>query len=561
VGGGSGLLYQQAHAVTSVVSLDVNPSVQISVNGQERVLSCTALNDEGVSVLADMNGGTDLKGTKLDVAVNAIMGALLRQGYFDSLSSAILISVEDKDQTRAARLEEELTATVNSIVGQSKAVSILSQTVDAEPSLTQLAQQNHISAGKAVLVNQILSNIGSTDAQEQLSSLSVEELKQLVETGETRVPIGKAAARIAAEQYAGTLQSDAVTAEVDAELDERFPHYEVELYHPTLGKFEYLVDAWTGKILLGQANILTATTGTDTSSAASTATSAAAAATATAAAQEITEAKAKEIALTHAGVAEANATYLTVRRDREHNLVVYKVEFYAGDYEYDYEINAVTGAILEADKELENKAAAAASSATGSATQQITQDKAKEIALTHAGVAAKDAISLYVKQEREYGKTVYEVDFYAGGYEYDYEIDAVTGAILEAEKEVDDKASTRSQIAASAAAAAPDATASATPKAATAPSTTTTTTPSTTTTTTPSAASTAQQITQAKAKEIALNHAGLSESQVRKLKCEQDHENGRLVYEVEFETATMEYEYEIDANSGAILDYEWEYDD
>ena len=91
--GGGGLVYHQSYAVASVVSLDVNPSIELRVNRNEKVLSCTALNEEAAAVLFDMGGGDDLKGTKLDVAVNAIVGALVREGYMDSISSAILISV------------------------------------------------------------------------------------------------------------------------------------------------------------------------------------------------------------------------------------------------------------------------------------------------------------------------------------------------------------------------------------------------------------------------------------------------------------------------------------
>ena len=75
---GGGVLVQQAHAVTSVVSLDVNPSIELRVNSREKVVSCQALNDEAAAVLADMNGGRDLKGVKADVAVNAIVGSLVR---------------------------------------------------------------------------------------------------------------------------------------------------------------------------------------------------------------------------------------------------------------------------------------------------------------------------------------------------------------------------------------------------------------------------------------------------------------------------------------------------
>lgn len=112
VGGGGGAFYYQANAVASVVSLDVNPSIELKVNKREKVLSCTPLNEEARTVLSSMGDGADLKGTKLDVAVNAIVGALVSNGYLDSISSAIMISVEDKDQARAVKLQQELTGAV-----------------------------------------------------------------------------------------------------------------------------------------------------------------------------------------------------------------------------------------------------------------------------------------------------------------------------------------------------------------------------------------------------------------------------------------------------------------
>ena len=131
--GGGGLVYQQSYAVASVVSLDINPSIELKVNRGERVISCTALNTEAAAVLFDMNGGADLKGTKVDVAVNAIVGALVREGYMDSISSAILISVEDKDQERAARLQAELVASVDGVLKtQAPGTSVLSQVLDAK---------------------------------------------------------------------------------------------------------------------------------------------------------------------------------------------------------------------------------------------------------------------------------------------------------------------------------------------------------------------------------------------------------------------------------------------
>ena len=155
--GGGGMLYQQAHAVASVVSLDVNPSIELKVSRNAKVLSCTPLNEDAQAILADMSGGADLKGAKLDVAVNAIVGSLVRNGYLNSISSAIMISVEDNDTARAEKLQRQLTSTVDGVLQTSEArAAVLTQTLTQDAGLEQQARENNISTGKAALVNRVL---------------------------------------------------------------------------------------------------------------------------------------------------------------------------------------------------------------------------------------------------------------------------------------------------------------------------------------------------------------------------------------------------------------------
>ena len=345
---GSGLFYQQANAVASVVSLDVNPSIELKVNRNEKVLACTPLNDDARAVLSDMGNGADLKGAKLDVAVNAIVGGLVRSGYLSGLSSAIMISVEDKDQTRAEKLQRELTDTVDGVLESSAAkASVLTQTVTQDAELEQQAKANNISTGKAALVNRIVAMNGklSFDA---LAALSVEELNDLAEAGAPAMPIGKAVAAYAAEQYAGTTALDSVTAEVDSELDESPAHYEVEL-HTAWGEFEYLVDAYTGKVLSGQKDLLTtASTPNETTKPSDQKPNP------SGTAQDIGYAKAKSIALNHAGVSESAAYDMKVEPDDEGGVPVYEVSFKSGDMEYDYDIHAATGEILKHEAELDD---------------------------------------------------------------------------------------------------------------------------------------------------------------------------------------------------------------
>ena len=340
---GGGVFYQQAHAVASVVSLDVNPSIELKVSRNEKVLACVPLNEDAKAILADMSNGADLKGAKLDVAVNAIVGSLVRNGYLDSISSAIMISVEDKDAARAEKLQRELTSAVDGVLQTSEAkAAVLTQTLTQDAAREQQARENNISTGKAALVNRVLA-INPALKFDALAKLSVEELKDLAEAGAPAMPIGRDAAAYAAEQYAGTAALDSVTAEVDSELDESPAHYEVEL-HTAWGEFEYLVDAYTGKVLSGQKDLLaTAPAGDE-----------AAKPTAPSGGADIGHAKAKSIALNHAGVSENEAYDMEIELDDEDGTLVYEVEFKSGNMEYSYEINAATGAILEHETEIDD---------------------------------------------------------------------------------------------------------------------------------------------------------------------------------------------------------------
>ena len=345
---GGGLFYQQVNAVASVVSLDVNPSIELKVNRSEKVLVCTPLNEDAKAILADMGSGADLKGAKLDVAVNAIVGSLVRNGYLDSISSAIMISVEDKDAARAEKLQRELSSAVDDVLQTSEAkASVLTQTLTQDAAREQQARENNISTGKAALVNRVLA-LNATLKFDALAKLSVEELKDLAEAGAPAMPIGMDVARTAAEEYAGTTAVDSVTAEVDPELDESPAHYEVEL-QTAWGEFEYLVDAYTGKVLSGQKDLLAAVSASNEMAKPTDQKP-----VPPEAAQSIGYAKAKSIALNHAGVSESKAYDMDIELDDEDGMLVYEVEFKSGGMEYSYEINAASGAILKHETEIDD---------------------------------------------------------------------------------------------------------------------------------------------------------------------------------------------------------------
>lgn len=147
----------------------------------------------------------------------------------------------------------------------------------------------------------------------------------------------------------------------------------------------------------------------------------------------------------------------------------------------------------------------------------ISMDAAIAIALEDAGFTQKDVTGLHAELERDDGITYYDVDFYKGGKEYDYEIHAETGKILEPVKKETSSGSSSSGNASSG---------------------------------NPPASS--GNITKDEAISKALAHAGLKKSQVSRLKAELDRDDGVTVYDVEFETADWEYEYEINAKTGNV---------
>ena len=340
--GGGGIFYQQAHAVASVVSLDVNPSIELKVSKSEKVLVCTPLNEDAKAILADMGDGADLKGAKLDVAVNAIVGSLVRNGYLNSISSAIMISVEDNDTARAEKLQRELTSTVDGVLQTSEAkASVLTQTLTQDAGLTQQARENNISSGKAALVNRVLA-INPALKFDALAKLSVEELKDLAEAGAPAMPIGTDKAMdIAAAAFGKASTAKMAYSEVDPELDESPAHYEVEIRSQTGEEFEYKIDAYTGAILESKRE---AADGTEAPVVQPSN---------PAVSSNIGHAKAKSIALNHAGVSESKAYDMEIELDDEDGTLAYEVEFKFGGMEYSYEINAATGAILKHEAELD----------------------------------------------------------------------------------------------------------------------------------------------------------------------------------------------------------------
>lgn len=160
--------------------------------------------------------------------------------------------------------------------------------------------------------------------------------------------------------------------------------------------------------------------------------------------------------------------------------------------------------------------------------EYIGIDAAKTIALEAAGVSESAAVFSTAGLDRQNGTDYYAVDFTANGRTYAYDIDAVTGVIIDSSEGQSQPAQ-----ATDGGASADGANSSGTSSQSTDGST---------------------AITEDQAREIALADAGLTAEEVTFLKTKLDRDDGRLVYDVEFYTADYtEYDYEIDAADGTVL--------
>ncbi|MDE6209220.1 MAG: PepSY domain-containing protein [Lachnospiraceae bacterium] len=224
---------------------------------------------------------------------------------------------------------------------------------------------------------------------------------------------------------------------------------------------------------------------------------------------------ARNFAFADAGVDPVDARIIKTEFDFEQGQFVYEVKFIVGSIEYEYLIKASNGSVLKKEMEIVSDGANTTIEAS------ITHEEAKEIALDDAGVTISEVTFTKEKLDYEDGILVYEIEFYLGNTEYEYEINANTGAVYSKSKEThavnNAQTTTGSEK--------PD---------------------------NNNYLSDLAQISSDEAKNKALTDAGVSSTDVTYTKTKLDYEDGITVYEIEFYTSTHEYEYEINANTGAV---------
>nr|WP_314096668.1 PepSY domain-containing protein [uncultured Lachnoanaerobaculum sp.] len=411
--------YGNNYVPDSHVDIDVNPGVEIVTNKKNKVLEVQSTNQDGAAVIDGMN----LKNTELKVAVNALIGSMVQKGYIQNDNTGILVTVRNDNEDKANKVKAEVLNDINTaLLTNSVQATVINQTVKTTVDAKKFATENNISIGKAVFVLNLAAKDGSLDAKE-LAKMKVSEIASLV-----------------------VQKGIDIRDIVDYDSDD-------SIWENIADAIEDIDEDARKKGIATSAAVENSTAAATTPQPAPTQ-PAATVAPATTAAQsnntvgDIGIEKAKEIAMSHAGVSAGSVSFVKAKIDTEDGVKVYDIEFYSGNVEYDYEINAATGAIMSFDQDIENyeiptQPAAPTQAATQPAapTQAqtasvISVDKAKQIALSHSGVSG--ASFKKVKLDKDDGVRVYEIEFKVGNVEYDYDIDASSGAIISSSSEIDD---------------------------------------------------------------------------------------------------------------------------
>ena len=167
--------YTQYRAVDSIVYLDVNPSVEISTNKQDKVLDIRALNDDAEDYLDNY----EFKGKDLDEVSIELIDRFIDKGYLDQSHNTILISIRNENEEKSKEQKERLNTKVKEYL-EDKNIKpvVLAQSIKEEDD--DFDETYEISEGRLIFIEKLIRANENFKIQD-LVDLSLEELVTLAE--------------------------------------------------------------------------------------------------------------------------------------------------------------------------------------------------------------------------------------------------------------------------------------------------------------------------------------------------------------------------------------------
>ncbi len=330
--------------VVSTVTFDVNPSIELGLSDQNTVINAYPLNDEAKDVLGDM----DFSDISLDMAVNVVVGSMVRKGYISELSNSILISIDPVDEKTGEQLKTDLEKNVEELLSLGEYEgAVLSQIVKRNKNLSENAEKYGITLGKAQLIEKIIS-ADNRYKFENLVGLTINELNLIYSDREASSDIksygkpnengyiGHEKANEIALAHAGFSAGEVKGIYCEMDFDDGKMLYEVDFFANGM-EYEYDISATDGSIVKFDKEASDDYTDKNEQNS-----------------DVISKEKAKEIVLNAVGLKESDIREYEIELDRENGRYEYEVGFKSGKYEYDYSVNAENGKILKSEKEIDD---------------------------------------------------------------------------------------------------------------------------------------------------------------------------------------------------------------
>lgn len=452
--------YLWYNTTVGTFTMDINPSVEYCVSRSGTVKSVNYINRDAEELLRDI----DFADMTVEKAVFVTVDACKQKGYINDSDNVVLVSFDYRINNNA-RLEKMLTSAIKrSLIDSSGIKTVVFHNTKEDVSTNAVATKYSISKGKAQCILEASENTGMP--VEELVLLPLDEILELhEETEQTPIQpryIGIKKAKQIAIEDAGCKNKVTIIKEALIDGGIKTPYYHL-VFKNKQTEWTYRIDAVLGSILEKDKKHIGAI-------------------------EYITLEKAKEIALTDAGLINADLKIVFTKEELNKNQgrPCYILEFYTHKYEHSYKIDAKNGKILfrqrylllEEAKRMALEDAGCSDKVTfleeilvdgGIKTpyyrlvfadtetkwtyridavlciilekekesighhEFISLEKAKEIALKDAGLDAVYQKIVFTKEAlyRNQGNTCYILEFYTGQYQYRYMIGAVDGSVIE----------------------------------------------------------------------------------------------------------------------------------
>lgn len=400
-----GLIFFRNNSDIAVIGIDVNPSLELSINSKNKVVSVNTNNDDAIKVIGDMN----LKGTDVLVAMNAIFGSMVKNGYINDNENSILISLVHGEYN-VNKLANDVYSQLQNEKVNSSILTLNTNTNDYD---NELSKKYNISVSKVKLIKSII-NKNSLYKFEDLCKLSTNDLNILanssINKNEEVSTIGSASTskyisidivKDIVFKHAKVENKNVTNLEIEYDYENGNMIYDVE-FHCNNIEYDYEVDAVSGKILKIEIENKNNNNNNNSNN------------------KYLSKNKIEEIAIKKANVSKYYD--YDIEFEFKGGTPIYEVEFETDGAEYEIEIDAKNGNIIK--YEVKNKKV--------DTSKLISRDKAKNIVLNDAKV------SEYYDYEIELDDNEYEINFETREYEYKYKLDAKTGKILEKDTDKND---------------------------------------------------------------------------------------------------------------------------